>query len=169
MFSTIGQRLRYMLYGVTPLLWVIFFLLVGMVPFEVPYFSAVAPSFTFMVIFFWTVHRPESVPYYLVFLVGLLQDFLEGSLAGLNAFMFLVMYEILIQQRRFIYGRSFPFLWLVFLLLSFLATVFSWGVTSFIAGSLVALDTYVVRLVFSCFLFPVLVWLMSRSEEQEAV
>lgn len=44
----------------------------------------VAP-FLAVVLFFWTIHRPEITPLWAVFLFGLLLDALSGGILGVNA------------------------------------------------------------------------------------
>ena len=57
-------------------------------------------------LYFWTIYRPNLLPYSIVFLLGIVMDVLSGGLLGLHAFCFMVLAIVVRGQRRFLLGQS---------------------------------------------------------------
>lgn len=66
------------------------------------------PLWTVLILVFWTAYLPEILNPWLVFLVGLLEDILQGSLLGEHALALLVAYLLARTMSRQI--KSFPLL-----------------------------------------------------------
>ena len=65
-----------------------------------------------MGIFHWSVYKPELLPGYSVFILGLAQDMLQGIPVGVNAVVFLLVYGIVTSQHRFFFRKSFSVVWI---------------------------------------------------------
>ena len=59
-------------------------LLVSIIPLRLPAYSSVTPSFMVMAVYFWTLYRPDLMPRWAVFIIGLLQDLLKAPVTGLR-------------------------------------------------------------------------------------
>lgn len=68
-------------------------------------------GFLLIGLYFWTLYRPQLLPYSLVFLIGLSMDLLTGGLLGLHAFCFMVLAMVVRSQRRFLLGQSWHMVW----------------------------------------------------------
>jgi len=68
-------------------------------------------SFILIGIYFWTIYRPNLLPYPVIFVCGFLLDLLSGGIVGLNALCFMVIVMIVRNQRRFLLGQSWPVVW----------------------------------------------------------
>lgn len=79
------------------------------------------PQLGLLGVFFWCTHRPEWMPPWAAFLIGLLQDLWMGTPLGVNAMLLALASAILTGQ--FLVFQSRPF--------SFAATVFVGVVTCF--------------------------------------
>ena len=64
------------------LLVAIFFL---PIPSYIPGLAFFLPLYNAIIIYFWAVKRPSSMPYWLIFLAGILQDIVVGAPLGLYA------------------------------------------------------------------------------------
>ncbi len=66
------------------------------------------PLWTVLILVFWTAYLPEVLNPWLVFVVGLLEDVLQGSLLGEHAFALLIAYLLARGMGRQI--KSYPLL-----------------------------------------------------------
>ena len=53
--------------------------LLSVVPLPVPEYAVLAPSFALMAVYYWTVHRPDLMRPWSVFVIGVLDDVLSGT------------------------------------------------------------------------------------------
>ncbi len=148
--------------NMTPFGLTLIMVIVSMVPMHVPEYARVVPLLSLMAIYHWAVFRPELLPAFAVFVIGLLQDILSGTPVGVHALVFLIVYGLILSQRRFLAGKSFAVVWLGFSLVASGAAVLSWILVS--AYNVVLVDP---RPVFFQYLmtlgtFPLLGWFLLR-------
>ena len=148
--------------NMTPFGLTLIMVIVSMVPMHVPEYARVVPLLSLMAIYHWAVFRPELLPAFAVFVIGLLQDILSGTPIGVHALVFLIVYGLVLSQRRFLAGKSFAVVWLGFSLVASGAAVLSWILVS--AYNVVLVDP---RPVFFQYLmtlgtFPLLGWFLLR-------
>ncbi|MEM7680308.1 MAG: rod shape-determining protein MreD [Pseudomonadota bacterium] len=110
---TIGQTI--LLYAS----FILFFLL-SLVEVRYPLLGSVQIYFYLMILFYWGLNRPASLPLLVSFLFGLAVDFIEAGPIGLNALLFMGLQWLVVDQRKFLRVQSFPVVWL--------------GLTSLLAG-----------------------------------
>jgi len=77
--------------GLAPFALTVLLIVFGMVPLGVPDFAPVMPALGVIAVFFWLVYRPDLMPAWAVFLVGLIQDLLGGGALGVGVFVLLVV------------------------------------------------------------------------------
>ena len=49
-----------------------------------------------------------------LFVIGLVEDILSGGVIGLHAFLYILIYMLIISQRRLILKEPFPVVWSIF-------------------------------------------------------
>jgi rod shape-determining protein MreD len=140
----------------TPSLLLIFLVVLGQLPFSLPGDSAVTPYFVLMAVFYWGLHRPNLLPAVVVFLVGLLQDALEGEPFGVNAFVLIAVYWFVASQQRHLGGRSFLVLWLVFAAVGLVAESLRWLLVSTLTTTLITPWSVTFEYLMTVALYPVL-------------
>lgn len=140
----------------TPSLLLLFLVILGQLPFSLPGDSAVTPFFVLMAVFYWGLHRPDLVPAIVVFLVGLLQDALQGEPFGVNAFVLIAVYWFVASQQRHFGGRPFLVLWLVFALVALVAEALRWLLVSVLTTTLIAPWPVTFEYLMTVALYPVL-------------
>ena len=69
----IGQKL-------VPAAFTLVLAILSVIPLGIPGYAQVTPNYVLMSIYYWTIYRPDHLPYLVVFLIGLLVDSL-GELA----------------------------------------------------------------------------------------
>ncbi|HET8727657.1 MAG TPA: rod shape-determining protein MreD [Alphaproteobacteria bacterium] len=142
-----------------PALMTLMLVLIGVMPFQLPLYGAVAPALPLIAIYYWAVHRPDLMPFTVVFGVGLLHDVLTAAPLGLNAAIFLVAHWLVIGQRRFLVGRSFLVLWWGFATIATLAAAMEWLAHSIYAATPMPGEPLVFRGLITIALFPAVVWI----------
>jgi rod shape-determining protein MreD len=139
-------------------------LLASVVPLHVPYFEAVAPSLPLIAVFYWTLYRPDLMPAFAVFLLGLAQDILVGAPLGINACLLVLVHAAVRTQRRFFTGRSFGILWLGFASVAVLALPVGWLMACAYYGRLAPPDAVIFQTLTTIGCFPLLSWALLRCQ-----
>jgi len=121
--------------SVVPVLSTFLFVIISVVPLQLPGFAAVSPSFALMAIYHWTVYRPDLLPRSAVFVLGLLLDLLTGMpYLGASALTLLIARTAVLMTRRHFVNRDFTVLWLGFLAVAAGVFIFSWALMGICAG-----------------------------------
>jgi rod shape-determining protein MreD len=161
-FQAIDAKLRLF----TPFVMTMAFAFLSVVPLSMPFDIAIAPSFTVMAVFYWTIYRPDLLPGVAVFAVGLTQDILTGGPLGLTALILLGVYGVVLNQRRVFLGKSFAVTWWGLTIVAAGAQAVSWTVSSALSGRLLAVDQSVAQFALTFALFPLVVWLFIRTHRR---
>ncbi len=100
-----------------------------------PYFMVMKPQIILIVVFYWTLYRPGMMPYWVIFLTGILLDLTNPVLPlGTHAFSYLLIAGILRPRRRMLMGQSFMMVWMTFIvavILDMVMTVLILSVVSY--------------------------------------
>ncbi|WP_207481598.1 rod shape-determining protein MreD [Arenibaculum pallidiluteum] len=148
--------------NVAPLSTVLVLMLVGMVPLHLPGWGPVAPQLVLMALFYWAIHRPDLVRPSLAFLIGLLQDLLTGMPLGVNPLVYVLVYLVVLSQRRFFLIGSFGMLWLGFALIAAGASAVYWIAVCVLNMSLVQAGPAAAQAILTIALFPIFSWIFMR-------
>ena len=118
MKPSLGVRLDTLARQLTPFGLTLFLVVFNVVPLHIPGYDQIAPLLPMIAVYHWALYRSELMPAYAVFIIGLLQDSLTGAPIGINAVVFLIVHRAAQSQRRFLTGKSFAMVWLVFALIA---------------------------------------------------
>jgi rod shape-determining protein MreD len=148
-----------------PFATTIVFVLVSVVPLHIPGFAVVAPAFTLMTVYHWTIYRPDLLPPIAVFAAGLLLDLLNGTpYVGTSALSLLLTRSVLMGQRRFFVNRLFPVLWAGFLVTTAAVVAFEWGLVSLLHGAVLDARPVIFEALLTVTIFPVGSHLLARAQ-----
>ncbi|MHA1598109.1 MAG: rod shape-determining protein MreD [Alphaproteobacteria bacterium] len=136
--------------------------LISILPLHVPGGARIMPLLVLMSLYHWAVHRPHLMPAYAVFFIGLMQDILGGIPLGINALIYLLVYGVVVSQRRFLVAKSFFVIWLGFAVIAAGASVLGWVLISIIHLTPVEPTAMFFQYVMSVGNFPLLAWLFTR-------
>lgn len=140
----------------TPTLLLVALVFVGQLPFSPSGDASMTPYFALMAVFYWGLQRPDLLPAAAVFVTGLLQDALEMVPFGVNAFVLIAVYWLVISQRRHFRGRAFPVVWLGFAIAAFMATVLRWILVSIMLGTAMSPWAVFLQFLITVMFYPVL-------------
>lgn len=141
---------------IMPALFAVLLVILSVTPMQIPGYAVIAPSFLLMSVYYWAIYRPDVMPFILVFLLGLFQDILSGGPPGLNAWILLVAFGLVVSQRRFFIGKSFPVIWWGFMLLAAGAGSLTWVLTAILSDTVVAPQPGIFAFLMSIAVYPIL-------------
>jgi rod shape-determining protein MreD len=150
--------------NVLPIATTILAALLSIEPLHLDGYAALTPAFTLIATYHWAIYRPDLLPASLLFLIGMIQDLLSGGLLGVTAVTLLLARAIVVPHRHHFVDRTFPFIWAGFTLLTGGAMLFSWALHSLLAAELLELRGPVVRAVVTISVFPIVSFLLGRSQ-----
>lgn len=140
----------------TPTVLLVVLVLLGQMPFSLSGQVSVTPYFVLMGVFYWGLHRPDLLPAVAVFVVGLIQDALEGEPFGINAFVLIAVYWLVVSQQQHFRERPFLLVWLGFAAAALIADVLRWLLISLMVGGVLAPWAIVLEYVLTVTFYPVL-------------
>ena len=139
-------------------------LLMTAIPTHLPGFAGIAPMLPLMGVYYWAIYRPDLLPAWLAFVIGLLYDIVGGTPLGVNALVMLLVQGTAAGQRKFFLGKSFAVTWWAFGLLTAGAVGLAWLLVSFLLGRTVEPTPVIFEYLMTLCFFPVLTWMLARTQ-----
>ena len=155
-------RLDLLARSLTPFVLTMILVMIILVPLPIPGYARVVPLLPLIGIYHWTIFRPDLMPAYAVFVIGVLLDALTGMPIGVNALTFLVVYGVVLSQRRFFVGKSFVILWLGFALVAAGQALMSWVLVSAYNVMLISPHALSFQYLLTLGCFPLFAWIFLR-------
>lgn len=84
------------------------------------------PMFGIIFIYYWSLYYPKLFPAWFVLMLGLLEDILYGMPLGISSFSNLLLFGVVLSQRRFLMREPFWVQWCCFMLFSFCICIVKW-------------------------------------------
>jgi rod shape-determining protein MreD len=162
MKSDFWHRIDIMARRATPFGLTVLLLFVSLLPVHIPGFVRIAPLFPLMAIYHWTIFRPDVMPPFAIFAIGLLQDLLTGVPLGVSAAVYLGVYGVVLSQRPFFLGKSFLIIWIGFALVAAAAGFASWIVVSALNLTLFNPSASFYQYLMTVSFYPLLAWAFMR-------
>ena len=157
------QRLDRFARNLIPFALSLLLVIIGTLPFQIPGYGLVGANLALMSVFYWSVYRPDLLPPWVAFLIGLLQDILVGTPPGLNALVLLLARAMVVSQGRVFRGKSFLVMWWGFAMVALGAQVLVWLLTTALQFALLDPMPAVFQGVLTVALFPFLTWFFART------
>lgn len=125
------KRLELLLWTVTPACITFLLFILYTIPKHLWGMNYIMPLLPLLPIFYWgRLHAPE-IPYWFVFLIGLLMDVVSGTPLGLSAMLYLLFLTMLQAQSKYIHKEGFIIVWFYFAFLLSIICALQWIVLSF--------------------------------------
>jgi len=164
MNQNVWTRLDVMARNLSPFVFTLFLVIAAMVPFQVPGLSAIVPSLALIAVYFWVVHRPDLMPAWVVFLIGAVQDLLNGSLLGVGTMVLLLVWLAIATQRRVFGSASFMLVWAIFVLVSAGSQMLIWLFSSLISGVILDARPLFFQYLTTIAIYPCIAWLFVQTQ-----
>lgn len=136
-------------------------LLASATPAPLPGFAPTAPALALPAVFYWTIHRPDLLRPWALFVIGLLQDLLAGGPLGVSSLILAATHWILLNQRRLFLAGTFIFMWFGFALTVFCALGAQWLIYVVANAAVLPIQAPVFQALLTLALFPPLAWMFT--------
>jgi rod shape-determining protein MreD len=147
-----------------PIVTTLMAMVISIQPAPIPGYAAVAPAFTLMAVYHWTIYRPKLLPPLSLFLIGLTQDLMTGAPPGVSALVLLLARATVLRLRGHFVNRPFPFVWTGFTMLSGGAMLFLWALNCLLDRAFIDIRGAAFRAVLTISLFPAASFLLGRVQ-----
>lgn len=148
--------------GIIPFITVFLLILFMVLPYKLGIFSDIMPFLTLIGVYYWSVFRPELLPTWCVFLIGLIQDILMGSPFGMMPLLLVITQQVIFYQGRRFLERDFIFNWLVFVMLVAGFAAASWGIASLYFRTLMEYWGLIGQALMTVAFYPIITWAFSQ-------
>ena len=139
---------------------------------EAPLGLSIAPqlqsAFTLASLFFWSIHRPTSMPPWVGFGLGLLIDLLQMQPVGLSSLVLLLVIGVARNWRHDIRRQGFVLSWLGFALTATGAVAIIYAASSLLRLTLLPITPCFDELVLALILYPGLSLLFAQAHRSAA-
>ncbi len=149
---------------ISPFFVTLLLVLLALLPLRVAAIAPIMPAVALVGVFFWSVHRPDLMPIWAVFLIGFVQDLLAGGAWGPGIVGLLLAHALVVWQHRFFLAASFVLIWCVFMLVAAVAMTVTW------LCSCLAMMTYIdpgpvfFQYLMTVAIYPCLAWAFLRGQ-----
>lgn len=133
-------------------------------PFQAEGLEIFIPHIGLIFTFYWAIYRPDEVPFWAVFLLGLFEDLVSLAPVGLTPLLLLSLVAALHNQRRFFVHRPFAVTWGGFAIVAILAFAIIWILTSFHERVLLSPLPLLAQMQVTILVFPPIAWLFVRCQ-----
>ncbi len=155
--------------ALAPTILCIVIVLVSVLPFGAgSSYLAIGPMLAFGLLIAWSISRPDDISPWVVFFVGIAIDCLTGGPTGLWSFSFLVGYGLALLQRVSLLTYPVPVITLTYAVIGGFAALTAWAVAAVYFGAFVDPFPLLIACVVSVIIFPFLVWIGGRPDEDAA-
>jgi rod shape-determining protein MreD len=158
------QRLDSWARAAAPLALTLLMVLINVIPLRLPDYAELAPGLVLMAVFYWTVHRPDLMQPWAVFLAGILDDILSGTPLGVNALILLFTHWAIVAQHKVFRGKSFGLIWCAFALVAAGAKLLLAILALFVGYGLIDPLALFVQYVLTVAMYPPVAFLMGRAQ-----
>lgn len=137
-----------------PAMLMIALTLVSAVQLRVPGLAQFMPMFAVIGTYYWSLYRPTLIPYLFLFVLGIVQDGLQGTPIGVTSLVLIMLRALMLPQRRFFSNEAFVAVWLGFLVFALLASLGFWVIHSLEKGMVILSDEPVIQWGMTVSLYP---------------
>jgi rod shape-determining protein MreD len=162
---TIWQRLDGTARALSPFAITFLLVVAGVVPIRAPDVAPVMPALALTAVYYWTVFRPDLMPLWAIFLIGLFQDLLTGAPLGVGVLALVLVALAVAAQRRFYALANFVMVWVAYAVIAAFAFAIVWLLSSFVLGQLVDPAPLVLSYLATIATYPCLAWLFGRAQQ----
>jgi rod shape-determining protein MreD len=155
----VWHRLDLIARQILPFFVTLLLIMVAMVPLRVPLLSPVIPALPLIAVYYWSVHKPNLMPVWAIFLIGLFHDLLTAGPPGVGILSLLVE-----SLRRLLVGAGFLAIWLVFVPVAAAASLSTWLLTCLIETRFFDPDPTLFQFFATIAGYPCLAWVLSQLQ-----
>lgn len=146
----------------TPAALTVLLLLLAVIPFHIPGLRQMMPAFVLISIYYWNTFLPGALPYFFLFILGLLQDVFSGLPIGVSSAVNILFALLLMREYRNFGKSRFGAVWFGFIFLSLVAFTFEWALMGFYSGHILPVSRSFLQWGVTCLAYPLMHLLLTR-------
>ncbi len=160
-----SRRLELYFLAAIPSLLTILLAILYLVHKHVGELGSVMPLLPLMPVFYWGVQQARAVPYWLMFLIGLVLDTVTGLPLGLSSLIYILFLWLLLAQRRFFHKEGFLIKWIYLAALLLAVAAVNWLLLSWYNTAAMPVLPAVMQWLLTVACYPVLHKIFDLLEE----
>jgi rod shape-determining protein MreD len=121
-----SRRFELVFWTSVPAMITLFLIIICLAPKHITGLEKVMPILPLMPVFYWGMLHAREMPYWFVFLAGLLVDSATGQPLGLSSLLYIIFMTMLHAQRKYFHKEGFVIKWGYFAGLLLVMTVLNW-------------------------------------------
>lgn len=152
-------------YRLVPLATGVIAAILSVVPLHVPGLAVATPAFALMVIYHWTVYRPDLITPTIVFLIGLLLDLLDGTpYIGLSSLTFLIARSLILLGRGRAVNQAFSVVWAGFFVVAVATIGLQWLMIGVLSMTRLAARPFAFQVLVTVAAYPIGDYLLAQVQ-----
>ncbi len=153
------------LYRLVPFTCGLIAVLLSVAPLNVPGLAVATPAFALMVVYHWTVYRPDLMSPVMVFAIGILLDLMEGTpYIGVSSLTFLVLRSLILLVRRRAANQSFAVVWAGFLVAAAIVIGLQWLAVSALSMTTLSARPFAFQILVTVAVYPIADYLLAQLQ-----
>ncbi|MBM3554744.1 MAG: rod shape-determining protein MreD [Alphaproteobacteria bacterium] len=160
----LGRRLALAIGRTTPALLTLLLGLPALLPIDIGLSAGVTPMLAVVATFYWSIYRPELLPTWAAFAIGLALDLVSGGPVGLTALLLVLIRAYVANERRVFLSRSFAVGWGGFALIAGAVSLIAWIAASAYYGQVMRPGPAFLQVLLTIAVYPPLYWLLARAQ-----
>ena len=119
---------------------------------------------TIISVYYWSISRPDLLPLYSVFILGLIEDALVGGPFGIQAIVLVLVAYTISTQRHFFTFAPFGYIYSTFILVVTAGLGVNWLVNSLFAWQVWNVMPLLVKAAMTVICYPLVHWFLGKVE-----
>lgn len=150
------QKIDHFARMLLPGLCTLLLLLLSLVPIGLSGLALFPIEVCLISIYYWAIFRPSAMPFWFVFLLGVLRDALMGMPLGVASLIFILFRLAVLSQQRSLVKETFWATWVGFGLITIPALLLQWLLVSAFDRALLPVQDVVMQWIVTFGLYPLL-------------
>lgn len=150
------QKIDHFARMLVPGLCTLLLLLLSLAPIGLSGFALFPIDVCLISIYYWAIFRPSAMPFWFVFLLGVVRDALMGMPLGIASLVFILFRLAVLSQQRYLVKETFWATWAGFALITVPTLLIQWLLASAFAKTLLPVQDVVMQWIFTFGLYPLL-------------
>jgi rod shape-determining protein MreD len=132
--------------------------------FNIPNLMWSMPWLSTIPVFFWAIFARRQFSFTQVFILGLIEDIIVGTLLGFHAFALILMYRLALQQQKYLVGKPFKVIWFGYSLSLIILFIVVFVITTILKSGISPISPFNWLITCLCFPFVYLLLLNIRNK-----
>lgn len=148
------KRIELILLALAPACLSLILFILSVVPSSIWGLNLFMPLLTLMPIFYWGRLQNNEMPYWFVFIIGVLTDAVSWQMLGLSSLLYLIFTSLLHSQSKYINKEGFIIVWGLFSVLTSGLAILQWLLISLLSHQVQSIIPALTQLLITIAIYP---------------